>query len=338
MKAEKADKTDVTALQQTVAQKAEQSELQRLAETVPSVDSTLTVGGGAADAAVVGAALYQLNYRTGALANAMDQAQTDLGALQTAVDGKQETLIAGSGIEIAADGKTISATGGGQTVDVQVNGVSVKGTDGVANVPIATNNDLGVVKILNAYGIAMYDNGRIGLSVPGNPEQTYTKRSELYAVTMRNYDDVVRHAMCDGKGAEWTANERAAARKRINGEWVLKGTIDGGNDLSVDLTDCTEFVIKGNAKSLTGNVLLICNISTLIYNLATTTNREFYASWRNGPNTIEAIRACTGGASAYGVALTNYTFPNKSISDITKISWATPNDIDSVTHIEIWAR
>ena len=56
---------------------------------------------------------------------------------------------------------------------------------------------------------------RVGLNGSA-PERAITLRElTQYAITCANYDFAVKAAMCDGKGAAWTADEQAAARGRM---------------------------------------------------------------------------------------------------------------------------
>lgn len=98
--------------------------------------------------------------------------------------------------------------------DVQVDGSSVL-VDGVANVPMADTNIPGVIKGGNATETGIYfDNG-----VPSVSYATYdeikTRYGQRKTIVCNNLDYAVKSAMCDGKGAAWTAAERKAARERM---------------------------------------------------------------------------------------------------------------------------
>ena len=100
--------------------------------------------------------------------------------------------------------------------DVQLNGSSIV-KDGVANVPIASEGlpgSLGVVKPDNNYGTTVNNTGTIATSRA--IESDITSRSQQYRpIVPYNLDYAVKAAMCDGKGAAWTADEQKAARERI---------------------------------------------------------------------------------------------------------------------------
>lgn len=73
--------------------------------------------------------------------------------------------------------------GGGAVDDVKVNGTSVV-TSGVANIPLAGVNQLGVVKKINAadYGINIYDNGNLA---------TYCATSQSIKIGTHQYQPIV---------------------------------------------------------------------------------------------------------------------------------------------------
>lgn len=106
------------------------------------------------------------------------------------------------------DGSDATAT------DVQIDGASVT-SNGVANVPKAGAGELGVVRVDR--------NGRNGISLGADGEAKLnpasdaliSARSGVRPITASNVDYAVKAAMCDGKGAAWTAEEQAAARERM---------------------------------------------------------------------------------------------------------------------------
>lgn len=109
-----------------------------------------------------------------------------------------------------APGSDASAT------DVRISGTSIT-KDGVANIPIAyPANSLGLMKTQTNmnYGIQCNSSGLIYLSKASNDD--LSSRINNYApITATNYDYAVKAAMCDGKGAAWTSNEKNAAKKRL---------------------------------------------------------------------------------------------------------------------------
>ena len=110
--------------------------------------------------------------------------------------------------------------------DVQVAGVSVL-KDGVANVPIATEDAPGVVSIVAPWDSGIWNyNGNLKISFATDTEIS-GRSGTRKAIVCANMDYAVKSAMCDGKGAAWTAAEQKAARERmgIDKEYELIETI-----------------------------------------------------------------------------------------------------------------
>lgn len=99
-------------------------------------------------------------------------------------------------------------------LDVRVNGESIV-QDGVANIPTADVDLYGVLKIGNANqsGLSIYNNRLVVESCATS--QITNRSTSVRPIVPNNLDIAVKAAMCDGKGAAWTADEQAAARKRM---------------------------------------------------------------------------------------------------------------------------
>lgn len=110
--------------------------------------------------------------------------------------------------------------GGGNVDDVQINGTSIV-VDKVANIPIADRDIYGLVKaykLTGLGGVNLDANDRLVLTPLKNTDIDARKSSTAYnnkPVTNTNLDYAVKQAMCDGKGAEWTEEEKANARARM---------------------------------------------------------------------------------------------------------------------------
>ena len=106
------------------------------------------------------------------------------------------------------DGSNATAT------DVQIDGTSIT-SNGVANVPKAGGGELGVVRVDRSgrNGVSLGTDGELRLNPAG--DALITARSGSRPITASNFDDAVKAAMCDGKGAAWTAEEQATAKKRM---------------------------------------------------------------------------------------------------------------------------
>ena len=100
--------------------------------------------------------------------------------------------------------------------DVRIAGKSIT-ADGVADIPAAVNNgSYGVVKVgaPELGGIQINANGNIS-NIAATNAQIDAHAGWFQPIVPSNLDYAVKAAMCDGKGAAWTAAEQAAARERM---------------------------------------------------------------------------------------------------------------------------
>lgn len=148
-----------------------------------------------------------------------------------------------------------SALGYKPVKDVQVAGASVL-VDGVANVPMADITIPGVIKTGNANesGI-VFEDGVPKISF-ATDDQISSRNGQRKSIVCTNLDYAVKAAMCDGKGAAWTADEQKAARERMG--------VDKPYELIKSLTtteDVKQVVISadndGNAFALSHAIILI---------------------------------------------------------------------------------
>lgn len=100
--------------------------------------------------------------------------------------------------------------------DVKVGGKSIVGDGSVAEIPMATIMP-GLVKVSPSFGVGNVNSSKDGYlclweTSKANINARVNKYQPLTATTL---DYAVKAAMCDGKGAAWTAEEQAAARERI---------------------------------------------------------------------------------------------------------------------------
>lgn len=113
-----------------------------------------------------------------------------------------------------------------KVTDVQINNTSIV-SNGVATIPLASNEQAGVIKPYSG----SFNIGAEFLSINNPTESKIDEREADVAVTCSRLDYAVKAAMCDGKGAAWTAEEQAAARKRLNIE--SGGSPGGGESLFI---------------------------------------------------------------------------------------------------------
>lgn len=124
------------------------------------------------------------------------------------------------------------AADGGSNLDVRINGESIV-QDGVAEIPISSHDTLGLVYTDNSAGDyttgLMNQQGRLQVNTASIDD--VNKRRLRKEIDCSNFDYAVKAAMCDGKGAAWTAEEQATARARI-------GALD-----TQDMIDITEITM-----------------------------------------------------------------------------------------------
>lgn len=115
-------------------------------------------------------------------------------------------------------------------------GTAVIPVGGVVDVPNAKPGVRGVVGINTAYGIG-YNNSIPALIIIAPTHTEIDGRNEKWnrnylSLTLDGIDYAVKAAMCDGKGAAWTAAEQASARKRMGIDAAIDaklGVIENGS-------------------------------------------------------------------------------------------------------------
>ena len=166
--------------------------------------------------------------------------------------------------------------------DVQVAGASVV-ADGVANVPIADNNNLGLVKVYKSgyYGLNFSNDGYLALQSASDTQITNRVDGRM-AMRPANIDLIVKAAMCDGKGAAWTAEEQAAARERmgIPGDYELIASVELTEDAKIYLNITTD---------MNGNVFSLKSIIVNAVFIPIKENTNFYIYKNNDEGRLEKI-------------------------------------------------
>lgn len=131
----------------------------------------------------------------------------------------------------------------GSDLDVRINGKSIV-QDGVAEIPMLNMDEgqAGVVKTRKIiYGVGANANGELFINEANKINIDY--RKQYRAITPYIMDYAVKAAMCDGKGAAWTADEQAAARERM-GTWTTIADIT----LDEDVNSINEVSVQGYRK------------------------------------------------------------------------------------------
>lgn len=130
---------------------------------------------------------------------------------------------------------------GGSNLDVRINGESIV-QDGVAEIPISSHDTLGLVYTDNSAGGyttgLMNQQGRLKVNTASIDD--VNKRRLRKEIDCSNFDYAVKAAMCDGKGAAWTAEEQASARDRM-GAWTTIADIT----LAEDVNSIDEVSVQG---------------------------------------------------------------------------------------------
>ena len=140
------------------------------------------------------------------------------------------------------DGTFIGEWADCTNLDVRINGESIV-QNGVAEIPIANrDNVFGIVKTVPyefwGTGVGASSNdGQLRLYPASNGSIDARQKINVSPISVNNLDYAVKAAMCDGKGAAWTAEEQAAARERMGiDEWedVLDVTLEKDSLFSAD--------------------------------------------------------------------------------------------------------
>lgn len=130
---------------------------------------------------------------------------------------------------------------GGSSLDIQINGQSIV-KDGIAEIPLCTKTKgpglIAIDTYSNSGGLyrANNDTGLIRIA-KASDNNLAERKNEFCPVVPKNLDYAVKSAMCDGKGATWTAEEQAAARERMGideYEDVLDVTLEEDSSFSAD--------------------------------------------------------------------------------------------------------
>ena len=125
----------------------------------------------------------------------------------------------------------------GSNLDVRINGESIV-QDGVAEIPLAAKTEKAGLVTIDKYatrgGIAKADASTGLIRIQAASKSNIDARNNSFCPIVPNYilDYAVKAAMCDGKGAAWTAEEQAAARDRM-GAWTTIADITLDEDVNI---------------------------------------------------------------------------------------------------------
>lgn len=205
------------------------------------------------------------------------------------------------------------ADGGGSNLDVRINGESIV-QNGTAEIPLCTKTkEAGLISI-DTYssdgGLHRANNatGLIRIASATN-NQIDERRNQFCPIVPETIDYAVKAAMCDGKGAMWTADEQTAARKKMgiyDWEDILDVTLEEDGAVNLDLNgtfkDLYLYINQSNVETpITGVTYLIpyCANDSGYFNVyyppITTAFKDIAAIWYYNEN-ITYRYACVSNA------------------------------------------
>ena len=211
------------------------------------------------------------------------------------------------------------ADGGGSNLDVRINGESIV-RDGVAEMPMMGNGKSGLIQFRGGYGLQLIRNY---LLVAGATKTEITNRtgSRLSICADSALDYAVKAAMCDGKGAAWTADEQTAARERM-GAWTGDWQIIMDETLA-EPTQEVSFEVPDDTKEM------ICYFK----NGAAPKNAQVYLRTSNNGSSIAESFASFGGSlsnNTISIGCQKIQFLNSQygLIEYSYLSHSTPSSAD----------
>ena len=205
------------------------------------------------------------------------------------------------------------ADGGGSNLDVRINGESIV-QNGTAEIPLCTKTkEAGLISI-DTYssdgGLHRANNatGLIRIASATN-NQIDERRNQFCPIVPETIDYAVKAAMCDGKGAMWTADEQTAARKKMgiyDWEDILDVTLEEDGAVNLDLNgtfkDLYLYINQSNVETpITGVTYLIpyCANDSGYFNVyyppTTTAFKDIAAIWHYNENMAYRYACATNG-------------------------------------------
>ena len=144
------------------------------------------------------------------------------------------------------------ADSGGSNLDVRINGESIV-QNGTAEIPLCTKTkEAGLISIdtYTSNGGLHRANNETGLIriASATNNQIDERRNKFCPIVPETIDYAVKAAMCDGKGAMWTADEQTVARERM-GAWTGDWQIIMDETLA-ELTQEVSFEVPDDTKEM----------------------------------------------------------------------------------------
>lgn len=238
-------------------------------------------------------------------------------------------------------------------MDVRIDGKSIV-QDGVADIPLCTTSKApGLISIdlySNAGGLYRA-NSVTGLIRIANAKNTaIDERKNSYCpIVPANLDYAVKAAMCDGKGAAWTADEQAAARERMGIgelELVVSATLEEESTINITLDkdgnifDYDEVYINLIATKTSENISSNIIVGNSVFYVSGITNTSYntnyfciHAKIMNGMGFLEAVSHTNSDGNLGQV---RRSFQKQNIGKIDK--FVTYKPFPAGTQIIVYAR
>ena len=176
--------------------------------------------------------------------------------------------------------------------DILINGASIV-NDGVANIPIAKPNEVGLVTSGNSTYI---NSGKLHVLTANDTHIDNRSAGPLLLVSKLDY--AVKQAMTDGKGPEWTSEEKASARKRLGiDDWEVLADMTLSEDVNSIMVDTDSnglpFQVRKMRMTFIGDVshARLNLVSNTTNNVATRNmqNTYFYQAFKVGASETTVI-------------------------------------------------
>ena len=217
------------------------------------------------------------------------------------------------------------ADSGGSNLDVRINGESIV-QNGTAEIPLCTKTkEAGLISIdtYTSNGGLHRANNETGLIriASATNNQIDERRNKFCQIVPETIDYAVKAAMCDGKGAMWTADEQTAARERM-GAWTGDWQIIMDETLA-ELTQEVSFEVPDDTKEM------ICYFKSG----AAPKNAQVYLRTSNNGSSIAESFASFGGSlsnNTISIGCQKIQFLNSQygLIEYSYLSHSTPSSAD----------
>lgn len=219
------------------------------------------------------------------------------------------------------------ADGGGSNLDVRINGESIV-QNGTAEIPLCTKTkEAGLISIdtYSSNGGLHRANGATGLIriASATNNQIDERRNQFCPIVPETIDYAVKAAMCDGKGAAWTADEQTAARERM-GAWTGDWQIIMDETLA-ELTQEVSFEVPDDTKEM------ICYFKS---GAAPKNAQVYLRTSNNGSSVAESFTSFGGSLSnntiSIGCQKIQFLNSQYGLIEYSYLSHSTPSSADYV--------